>query len=198
MPQVEFEEADALLDLSGKRLCVYCGARNGTVEIHTRQAEALGAALAARGAGLVYGGGSVGLMGAVADAIVRAGGDAVGVIPTHLHDAELGHAGIRKLETVPDMHIRKARMIELSDAIVALPGGIGTLEELAEAMTWRQLGLHSKPVGVIDSGGYYSDLFAVLESMVDSGFADLSVLTMLKRFDSAEDLVAQWQQGIWV
>ncbi|MEM6985163.1 MAG: TIGR00730 family Rossman fold protein [Pseudomonadota bacterium] len=183
--------------LQNKKLCVYCGSRTGTTAIHVEHATALGVELAKQGITLVYGGGSVGLMGALSDAVINAGGQAIGVIPTHLYEKEIGHSGLQTLEVVPDMHVRKSRMIELADAIIALPGGVGTLEELTEAMTWRQLGLHDKPLGVVDSGGYYSDLFAVLEGMVDCGFADLDLLSSLKRFESPTDLVHAWSGGEW-
>ncbi|MEM9601952.1 MAG: TIGR00730 family Rossman fold protein [Pseudomonadota bacterium] len=184
--------------LQHKTLCVYCGARPGTNPVHAEQARSLGVALANSGAALVYGGGGVGLMGVVSAAVVEAGGHVTGVIPEHLHSTEMASSAVQSLEVVPSMHVRKNRMIELADAIVALPGGVGTLEELTEALTWRQLGLHSKPLAVVDSDGYYSDLFAALESMVDHGFADLDVLSALRRFDTPDDLVQAWTAGTWV
>ncbi len=183
--------------LSGKKICVYCGARDGRSPGYRRAATELGAVLAREGVTLVYGGGGAGLMGAVCDAVLDAGGEAIGVIPAFLSDREMAHRGVQTLEVVEDMHTRKARMIALADAIIALPGGLGTFEELFEAMTWRQLGLHTLPVGVIDPEGYYSDVFSVLESTVDAGFAELEVLNQLKRFESADDLIGQWQAGTW-
>ncbi|MEM7378689.1 MAG: TIGR00730 family Rossman fold protein [Pseudomonadota bacterium] len=183
--------------LQDKTLCVYCGARPGTNPVHADQARDLGVALAKLGGSLVYGGGSVGLMGVVSTAVIDAGGRVTGVIPEHLYSTEMAHGAVQSLEVVASMHVRKNRMIELADAIVALPGGIGTLEELAEALTWRQLGLHAKPLAVVDSDGYYSDLFATLESMVDHGFADLDVLSALRRFDTPDDLLQAWVAGTW-
>jgi hypothetical protein len=130
----------------------------------------MGQALARRGIGLVNGGGHVGLMGATADGALEAGGEAIGVIPRALMDRELGHRGMTSLRVVEDMHERKALMADLSDAFVALPGGIGTLEELFEAWTWAGLGIHHKPVGVLDVDGYWDPLIAMVDRMVEEGF----------------------------
>jgi uncharacterized protein (TIGR00730 family) len=152
------------------RICVYAGSNAGSDPAYAAAARALGSELAARGAGLVYGGSRVGLMGAVADAVLDAGGEAIGVIPRALLDRELGHRGLTELVVVETMHERKARMAELADAFVALPGGIGTLEELVEVLTWSQLGIHAKPCGVLDAAGFYTGLAAFLDHMVQEGF----------------------------
>src|SRR5689334_15271134 len=153
-----------------QRICVYAGSNAGADPAYGRGAEALGRELARRGIGLVYGGGHVGLMGAVADAVLGAGGEAIGIIPEALMRRELGHRGLTELRVVGSMHERKAQMAELADGFVALPGGIGTLEELVEVMTWSQLGIHAKPCGVLDVGGFYAGLQAVLDHMVAEGF----------------------------
>jgi len=167
------------------------------VQVHQHAVERVRELCGREGITLVYGGGGTGLMGAVSDAVLEAGGDVVGVIPAFLSEHEVAHTGLQSVEVVDSMHTRKARMIELADAIVALPGGLGTFEELFEALTWRQLGLHGLPVGVIDPAGYYSDVFSVLESTVDAGFADLDILNQLRRFESGEDVIEQWRSGAW-
>jgi uncharacterized protein (TIGR00730 family) len=152
-----------------KRVCVYCASSPGTnaaIEAATRR---VGQLLAAEGLGLVYGGGSVGLMGLVADTVMAAGGTVVGVIPTRLFPKEIAHPGLTELIEVSSMHERKTRMFELADAFIALPGGFGTLEELAEVTTWAQLGIHQKPIGVLNVGGYYDPLLAWLERGVADG-----------------------------
>src|SRR5438045_7869317 len=128
-----------------RRVCVFCGASSGRLPVYAAAARGLGSALATRGRGLVYGGGRVGLMGAVADAALAAGGEVIGVIPQELVDRELAHSGVTELRVVASLHERKALMAELSDAFVALPGGFGTLDELLEQLTWSQAGLHAKP-----------------------------------------------------
>jgi uncharacterized protein (TIGR00730 family) len=153
-----------------RRICVYAGSNAGSRPAYAAAAQALGRALAARGTGLVYGGGRVGLMGEIADATLSAGGEAIGVIPEALFDRELGHRGLSELRVVASMHERKALMAELADGFVALPGGIGTLEELIEIMTWSQLGIHAKPCGVLDAAGFYAGLQAFLDHMVAEGF----------------------------
>ncbi len=153
-----------------KRLCVYCGSSIGALPAYGEAARALGALLAERGIELVYGGGRVGLMGAIADAVLAAGGHVIGVIPRALMIRELGHVGIQDLRVVADMHERKMTMAELADAFVALPGGWGTLEELTEMLTWLQLGIHAKPVGLLNVGGYYDAFLAFAAQMVDERF----------------------------
>jgi uncharacterized protein (TIGR00730 family) len=152
------------------RICVFCGSAAGWRTEHTDAARELGKALAGRGIGLVNGGGRVGLMGATADGALEAGGEAIGVIPRALMDRELGHKGMTQLRVVESMHDRKALMAELSDGFVALPGGIGTLEELFEAWTWAGLGIHAKPVGVLDVGGYWDPLLQMADRMVAEGY----------------------------
>lgn len=153
-----------------RRICVFCGSSPGNDPVHREAAASLGKLLAGRGLGVVYGGGDVGLMGTVADAALEAGGEVIGVIPEHLVQAEVAHHDVTELRIVEDMHERKATMASLSDAFLALPGGIGTLEELFEIWTWAQLGLHAKPVGIVDVAGYYAKLGEFLDHMVDSGF----------------------------
>lgn len=153
-----------------KRLCVYCGSSMGAQPLYRQGATAVGALLAERGIELVYGGGHVGLMGAVADGALAAGGRVIGVIPRALMDRELGHGGIQDLRVVDDMHARKMTMAELSDAFIALPGGWGTLEELTEMLTWLQLGIHAKPIGLLNAGGYYDPLLVFVERMITERF----------------------------
>ena len=153
-----------------KRICVFCGSSPGRDPEYLAAAGALGRGLAQRGIGLVYGGASVGLMGAVADAARAAGGEVIGVIPQALVDREVAHHGLSDLRVVGSMHQRKAHMAELSDAFVALPGGIGTLEELFEIWTWSQLGDHAKPCAVINVRGYYDALLGFLDHSVTEGF----------------------------
>jgi uncharacterized protein (TIGR00730 family) len=153
-----------------RRVCVFCGSRPGKHPEFAAAARALGAGLVARGWELVYGGGSVGLMGAVADAVLEAGGHVIGVIPEFLATRELLHAGVADMRVVDSMHTRKALMCELSDAFVGLPGGYGTFEELFEMVTWAQLGLHAKPVGLLDTRGFYAPFAGLVRHAVDEGF----------------------------
>ena len=154
---------------SMKSVAVYCGASSGTNELFTLQAQAMGKALAERNFTLVYGGGRVGLMGAVADAVMQHGGKAIGVIPDFLADKELAHVGLTELHVVKTMHERKLLMAELAEGFVAMPGGYGTLEELFEVLTWGQLGLHKQPIGVLNVAGYYDHLLQALNHMADEG-----------------------------
>jgi uncharacterized protein (TIGR00730 family) len=151
-------------------VCVYCGARHGAKAIYTEAARALGTAIGSRGWQLVYGGGKVGLMGEVADATLAAGGRVVGVIPESLKNLEVGHLGLDELHVVPTMHIRKQMMAERAQLFIALPGGIGTLEELYEVWTWRQLGYHDQPIGLLNIDGYYDSLLRFMKHSVDEGF----------------------------
>ncbi len=151
-------------------VCVYCGSRDGAESVYADAAAAVGRGIAQRGWQLVYGGGRAGLMGRLADAALAAGGRVVGVIPRSLMEREVGHAGLSELHVVETMHQRKRLMAERSDAFVALPGGIGTFEELFEVWTWRQLGYHDKPVGLLNVGGYYDALLGFLGETVDRGF----------------------------
>lgn len=153
-----------------RRICVFCGASAGTDPIHVRTARDLGRLLAERGIGLVYGGGKVGLMGAVADAALEAGGEVIGVIPRRLVEAELAHPDATEMRITETLHERKAQMAALADAFIALPGGLGTLEELSEVASQAQLRLHRKPIGILDVSGYYGGLLAHLDGAVAAGF----------------------------
>jgi uncharacterized protein (TIGR00730 family) len=151
-------------------LCVYCGSRFGARDSYRQAAEQIGHAIGQRGWQLVYGGGKVGLMGAVADAALAAGAHVIGVIPESLQQREVGHRGLQELHVVPTMHQRKQMMAERASAFVALPGGIGTLEELYEVWTWRQLGYHDQPIGLLNTEGYYDELLAFMRRTVSEGF----------------------------
>ena len=153
-----------------RRVCVFCGSAAGSRPAYRRAAARLGAELARRELGLVYGGGSIGLMGVVADAALAAGGEVVGVIPRSLARKEIAHAGLTRLQVVPSMHARKAMMADLADAFVAMPGGMGTLEELTEVLTWAQLGLHAKPCALLDVAGYWRPLVRLLDHAVEERF----------------------------
>ena len=177
-------------------LCVYCGSSFGISPRYADAARAMGAAMAERGITLVYGGGNVGLMGTIADEVLRRGGKVTGVIPQALLDKEVGHRGLTQLHVVKNMHERKALMADLSDGFIAMPGGIGTLEELFEVFTWSQLRFHDKPVGILNAEGYYDALLGFISHMVGQGFlqADQAALLMaapdpralLARFDAFE------------
>ena len=151
-------------------ICVYCGSNSGRHPEYAEQAQAFGTEMARRGIALVYGGGNVGLMGVVADAVLAGGGKAIGVIPRQLVELEVAHPGLTELVVVETMHQRKTRMYELSDAFVALPGGFGTMDEMFEMLTWAQLGLHRYPCAFLDVRGYYRDLRTLMEHMVDESF----------------------------
>jgi uncharacterized protein (TIGR00730 family) len=153
-----------------RSVCVYCGSNAGSRPAYAERAAALGTRLAQEKLALVYGGGNVGLMGIVADAALAAGGEVIGVIPEQLVGWEVAHHGLSRLEVVANMHERKARMFDLSDAFVALPGGFGTLDEMFEMLTWRQLGLGDKPCAFLDVDGFYAPLVAMLDRMVDERF----------------------------
>lgn len=152
------------------RICVFCGSNDGARPEYLAAAQNLGRALAERSIGLVYGGASVGLMGAVADAVLRAGGEVVGVMPRSLLEREVAHRQLRDLRVVGSMHERKALMAELADAFLALPGGLGTLEEFFEVWTWAQLGEHTKPLGMLNVAGYYDPLLAFFDHLVSERF----------------------------
>ncbi len=153
-----------------KTLCVYCGASLGKSPIYAEQARELAGAMVREGLALVYGGGKVGLMGVIADEVMRLGGEVTGVIPQALLDKEVGHHGLTRLHVVRDMHERKAMMAELSGGFIAMPGGIGTLEELFEVFTWSQLGLHDKPIGLLNVDGFYDRLIGFLQHVVQQEF----------------------------
>jgi uncharacterized protein (TIGR00730 family) len=172
-----------------KRICVFCGSRPGVRPAYRAAAEAVGSLLAERGIELVYGGGNVGLMGIVADACLAAGGRVVGVIPRALLEWEVGHEGLTRLEVVDSMHTRKARMAELADGFMALPGGLGTFEELFEILTWAQLGFHSKPVGLLNVDAYYQPLVQMMERGVAEGFMKAENRGLLLVEDNAQALL---------
>jgi uncharacterized protein (TIGR00730 family) len=164
-----------------ERLCVYCGSASGADPRYAAAATELGAGLAARDIALVYGGGRNGLMGCVADAVLAGGGQATGIIPVHLEHREVAHRGLSELVVVTDMHQRKRIMAERADAFAVLPGGIGTLDETVEILSWRQLGLHEKPIFVVDIGGYWAPLAALFEHVVTAEFA-APIVPRLVRF----------------
>ncbi|MEP6638952.1 MAG: TIGR00730 family Rossman fold protein [Chloroflexota bacterium] len=177
-----------------RRICVFCGASPGRSVGYLQLAREVGTGLAERGIGLVYGGGRVGMMGAVADATLAAGGEVIGVIPRRLVDREMAHRGLTELRIVETLHERKAGMADLADGFIALPGGLGTLEELAEVASWGQLGLHAKPIGLLGRDGYWDALLAWLEHAVAEGFLtpenralvvqDADLTTLLERFEA--------------
>ena len=160
-------------------LCVYCGSREGGEPAYAAAAREVGTLIGRQGWQLVYGGGRAGLMGLVADAALAAGAQVIGVIPASLMERELGHAGLTELHVVETMHERKTLMAERADAFVALPGGIGTFEELFEVWTWRQLGYHDKPLGLLNVAGYYDSLLAFIDQVVDQGFVTTAQRALL-------------------
>ena len=176
-----------------KNICVYCGSNPGRLPEFRDAARLLGYEMAGRGLGLVYGGASIGVMGAVADAVLERGGQAVGVIPYSLATKEVSHDGLDELIVVDSMHERKAKMAELSDGFIALPGGWGTIEEIFEMLTWAQLGFHEKPCGLLNVAAYYDQLFAFLENAIEQQFVkeeyrpmiimDEAPAVLLDRFD---------------
>jgi len=165
-------------------LCVYCGASVGHSQALIDAAKTLGAGLAARNIRLVYGGGKVGMMGVLADATLAGGGHVTGVIPNHLQDTEVGHSGVTELKVVDSMHTRKRTMFELADGFVILPGGLGTLDETFEIITWKQLGLHDKPIVLADIDGYWAPLRALIDAIVDNGFARQGCRALFEVVDS--------------
>jgi len=178
-----------LPDNPARRVAVYCGSANGNDPAFLAEAQALGAAIASAGLGLVYGGASVGLMGAVADAALAGGAEVIGVLPDILSGKEIAHNGLTTLELVSTMHERKARMAELADAFLVLPGGFGTLEELLEVVTWAQLKLHSKPCILINTIGYWDGLLAFLDAAVASGFLKPKNRALMRVAASAAEAV---------
>lgn len=153
-----------------KSICVYCGSSVGASDVYAQGARALAQQMVKDNIALVYGGGNVGLMGVIATEVMRLGGEATGVIPKALLDKELGHKGLTRLHIVKDMHERKAMMAELADGFVAMPGGMGTLEELFEVLTWAQLGFHAKPIGLLNVDGFYNNLIAFIAHLVSQRF----------------------------
>ncbi|EPC01825.1 LOG family protein [Litchfieldella anticariensis FP35 = DSM 16096] len=177
-------------------ICVYLGSREGRVSLFREAAEALGREIARRGHGLVYGGARIGLMGALANAAMAEGGEVIGVMPDHLVEREQAHLGLSRLIRVTNMHERKASMAAHADAFIALPGGIGTLEELFEIWTWQYLGLHDKPIGVLDTAGFYTPLLNFLDSTVTNGFLNANTRGQLLAADRPELLLEALEQRL--
>ncbi len=172
-------------------LCVYCGSRIGAQPAFAAAATQVGQWIGSQGWQLVYGGGKVGLMGITADATLAAGGSVLGVIPQNLLDKEVGHTGLTELRVVATMHERKTLMFDHADAFIALPGGIGTFEELFEIWTWYQLGVHSKPFGLLNTDGYYDPLITMLDRMVSQGFLSPAVRALLHVGTDAQDVLGR-------
>jgi uncharacterized protein (TIGR00730 family) len=186
-------------DMNGKRIeriCVFCGSSSGTREMYVEMAQTLGRTMAARGIGLVYGGGGIGLMGTVAQAVIEAKGEVVGIIPYALATKELALSvtnGTRvEMRIVRTMHERKAMMTELADAFIALPGGLGTFDELFEALTWAQLGIHQKPIGVLNVEGYFDPLLSMIDRAIDEGFVLPRYRRLIVESHDIEDLIARF------
>ena len=172
------------------RLCVFCGSNAGAAPAFAEAAARLGSALASREIGLVYGGGNVGLMGILADSVIEHGGEVIGVIPEFLERAEVAHTGLTELRVVGSMHERKALMATLADGFIALPGGFGTVDELAEALTWTQLGLQAKPVVLLDVDGFWEPLVRFFDAAVDHGFVRPAHRMLLPRTVTVDDAIA--------
>jgi uncharacterized protein (TIGR00730 family) len=172
-----------------KSICVYCGANAGVSPLYAEAARALGRALVARDLSLVYGGGNVGLMGIIADEVLRVGGEVTGVIPTALVEREVGHTGLTRQFIVKDMHERKAMMAELSDGFIAMPGGMGTLEELFEMLTWSQLGIHVKPIGLLNVDGFYDSLVGFIGHATAQGFIRPQHAALLRSSADPQELL---------
>jgi hypothetical protein len=174
-----------------RRVLVFCGSSPGRLPAYVAAAHALGAELAARGLGLVYGGAQVGMMGAVADAVLAQGGEVIGVIPRMLVEKEVAHTGLSELRVVETMHQRKALMESLADGVIALPGGFGTLDELFEIATWAQLGIHTKPVGLLNVAGYWDQLLSLIDHMVTERFLRPEQRDALLVSDSPAELIVR-------
>jgi uncharacterized protein (TIGR00730 family) len=170
-------------------ITVFCGSSSGNDAIFEEQATLLGSTLAKQNIGLVYGGADIGLMGAVANGVLDEGGKVIGVIPRFLKTKEIAHAGLTELIVVESMHERKMKMNELCEGVISLPGGLGTLEEFFEMMTWAQLGLHQKPIGLLNVDGYYNPLITMLQTMADKGFMKASDHDLLQVSDKVEELL---------
>jgi uncharacterized protein (TIGR00730 family) len=173
-----------------KRLCVYCGASDQVDGVYRDAAVELGVRLADAGIELIYGGGRIGLMGRLADAVLDAGGRVTGIIPDHLHNHEVGHHGVNELLIVGSMHERKQLMFERADAFAVLPGGLGTIEETFEIITWKQLRLHDKPIVIVDVAGYWQKLQALINHVVEQGFASRHSHGLYSVVDTVEALIA--------
>lgn len=179
-----------------KRITVFCGSSFGTEAIYTEQATLLGETFAKENIELVYGGANVGLMGALADGILNNGGKAIGVLPNFLRSKEIAHLGLTELILVESMHERKTKMNDLCDGVIALPGGFGTLEELFEMLTWAQLGLHKKPIAILNINGFYNSLIELTETMVEKGLLKEANQKMLLVSDNIPDLLHQMRNYI--
>jgi len=171
-------------------LCIFCGSQTGSDPVYAAAARDLGQAMAAQGVTLVFGGGRVGLMGVAADTVLAGGGQVVGVIPGFLKDKELAHGGATEMIVVPDMHTRKRVMFERSDAFCILPGGVGTMDEMFEIITWRQLHLHNKPIVVLNVAGYWDPLVELLDRMIGEGFAHRGHEALVTVVERIEDVLA--------
>lgn len=174
-----------------ERICVFCGSSPGSDDAYVRAARSLGTRLAGEGISLVYGGARVGVMGQLAAACLQAGGDVVGVIPTSLVEMEVANGDLPRLEIVGSMHERKARMAELSDAFIALPGGLGTIEEFLEALTWAQLGFHDKPCGLLNTSGYFDGLLGFLRHAVEQRFVEAAHADAIQVDETIDGLLAK-------
>ena len=179
-----------------KRITVFCGSSSGTEAIYTAQATLLGQTLAKRNIELVYGGANVGLMGAIADGVLNNGGKAIGVLPNFLRSKEIAHKQLTELILVDTMHERKTKMNDLCDGVIALPGGFGTLDELFEMLTWGQLGLHKKPIGILNVGGYFDALIIFTQTMVDKGLLKEVNQQMLLVSDTIDDLLDKMENYV--
>ncbi|NDV98065.1 TIGR00730 family Rossman fold protein [Salipiger sp. PrR002] len=177
-----------------KSVCIYCGSRHGTAQSYTAAASMLGTSIAQQGWRLVYGAGDVGLMGEVARAAQSAGGETFGVIPTHLLAHEVGKTDLTRFVITETMHERKKVMLMNADAVVLMPGGAGSLDEFFEALTWRQLGLHAKPIVLLDTEGFWEPLKALMQHVVDKGFAEASLLDFVQSADSPEGVMEVLRQ----
>jgi uncharacterized protein (TIGR00730 family) len=178
-----------------RRICIFCGSSAGNDPAYAALARSAGEGLARRGIGVVYGGGRVGLMGVVADTALEAGGEVIGVIPQAMVDRELAHRSATELRIVATLHERKAVMAELSDAFIALPGGLGTLEELAEVVSWAQLGLHAKPIGLLGVGGYWAGLLRWLDGAVTAGFVAPAYRGLILEAADLDDLLLRFARA---
>ena len=175
--------------LSQRRICVYCGSSRGEDSVYAKAAEALGREIACNNNTLVYGGAKIGLMGILADTVLAQGGNVIGVMPNNLADLEIAHDGLSELFLCQDMHARKKKMSELSDGFIAMPGGLGTLDEFFEIWTWAQLGIHSKPIGIFNVDSYFDPMIFFIEKAISAGFIKPGHTSSLIIEDQAENLV---------
>lgn len=197
MDQTDFQrntKANAVSKISS--VVVYCGSRIGMDTIHRQTAERLGRIMAEEGLRLVYGGGSIGLMGVLARTILDHGGEVVGIIPHHLDKVEIAQEGLTELHVVDNMHVRKRMMFDRADAFVALPGGLGTLDEFIEVTTWAQLALHDKPILLVNYGGYWNPLIEMIRHIIDQGFASPESTDLFMVLDSVDDIVPALRAAI--